>query len=260
MRREETEILEALAGRRPDWVDQFQQELPAARQTACQRLDQAMRLEDLGQSQALQPMHPEQMLEGLTGYSSEGLQRLAAELRQSVANLALAGALAGQGRHEEASAETRVSLAILEATLGADHPTVAATRNDLATTLLALGHPPQAERELRAALATFERTLPDEHPNLVIVRTNLGDALAAQGDLDGARAVLERAVAVAERIEGSVQARADARRALAKVLRRSPDGQRRARELAERAREDYRTLPPDALDGQLEELDAWLGP
>ncbi|MCA9654289.1 MAG: tetratricopeptide repeat protein [Myxococcales bacterium] len=172
----------------------------------------------------------------------------------------LAGALAGQGRHEEASAETRVSLAILEATLGADHPTVAATRNDLATTLLALGHPPQAERELRAALATFERTLPDEHPNLVIVRTNLGDALAAQGDLDGARAVLERAVAVAERIEGSVQARADARRALAKVLRRSPDGQRRARELAERAREDYRTLPPDALDGQLEELDAWLGP
>ncbi|MCA9793468.1 MAG: hypothetical protein KC910_16775 [Candidatus Eremiobacteraeota bacterium] len=90
MRREETEILEALAGRRPDWVDQFQQELPAARQTACQRLDQAMRLEDLGQSQALQPMHPEQMLEGLTGYSSEGLERLAAELRQSVANLALA--------------------------------------------------------------------------------------------------------------------------------------------------------------------------
>lgn len=88
--REEAEILEALGRRRPDWVEPFRQELPGARQTACQRLAQAMRLEELGPPPAQLPTHPDQMLQALAGYSSEGVERLATELRQSVANLALA--------------------------------------------------------------------------------------------------------------------------------------------------------------------------
>ncbi|MGE0493965.1 MAG: IucA/IucC family siderophore biosynthesis protein [Vulcanimicrobiota bacterium] len=88
--REEAEILEALGRRRPDWLDPFRQELPAARLTACQRLAQALQLEELGHPPTLMPAHPDQMLRGLAGYSNEGLERLAAELRQSVVNLALA--------------------------------------------------------------------------------------------------------------------------------------------------------------------------
>ncbi|MGH3942071.1 MAG: FxSxx-COOH system tetratricopeptide repeat protein, partial [Pseudonocardiaceae bacterium] len=65
------------------------------------------------------------------------------------------------------------TLHIYKTTYGPDHPTVAATLNNLASTLLDLGEPAAARPLLERALHIHETTYGPEHPVTVRIRENL---------------------------------------------------------------------------------------
>ncbi|MDF2744436.1 MAG: ATP/GTP-binding protein [Actinomycetia bacterium] len=90
------------------------------------------------------------------------------------------------------------ALAIGEAALGPDHPTVATYRNNLGSVLQDLGDLEGARAQLERALTIGEAALGPDHPDVGIWRNNLGFVLQDLGDLAGARAQFERALTVGE--------------------------------------------------------------
>lgn len=180
-------------------------------------------------------------------------------IRVGQVQAALAGALAGLGRNEDAALEYRTALSILEPELGVGHPEVASIHNDLATLLMADDRPAEAQAELQTALTAFEAVLPEHHPTLVTVLTNLGRARAAANDPAGALVALERAVTMLDHTQCPPATRAEARHALATLLRDHGDSER-ARRLAALAVQDYRTLPAARLHDEIAEIEAWAEP
>jgi tetratricopeptide (TPR) repeat protein len=65
------------------------------------------------------------------------------------------------------------SLSIKEKQLGADHPAVATSLNNLAGLYKSQGRYSEAEPLYGRSLSIFEKVLPAHHPNLAIVRENL---------------------------------------------------------------------------------------
>ncbi|MDX2090058.1 MAG: tetratricopeptide repeat protein [Kofleriaceae bacterium] len=88
------------------------------------------------------------------------------------------------------------ALAIRLAALGPSHPSVASTQHALARYALKQDDAPGALTYARAAATTLEASLGLEHPNTAIAQITIGEALAATGDAAGglttARAALAR--------------------------------------------------------------------
>ena len=94
----------------------------------------------------------------------------------------------------------RRALAIMDRSLGVDHPTTAFTRSRLARVYLRSGQRLQAESLLRPALETIEKTLGPEH--LLFVRC-LGTMSALRhdaGDLEQAEQMVQRQLTILEQI------------------------------------------------------------
>jgi tetratricopeptide (TPR) repeat protein len=89
-------------------------------------------------------------------------------------------------------------LAIGEAALGPDHPSVGIWRGSLGNVLRDLGDLPGAREQYKRALAIGEAALGPDHPTMGTWRNNLGLVLRDLGDLPGAREQCERALAISE--------------------------------------------------------------
>ncbi|WP_257139902.1 tetratricopeptide repeat protein, partial [Streptomyces sp. or20] len=94
----------------------------------------------------------------------------------------LAGALDAAGAASEELLLRRRILADRERVLGADHPDILSSRNNLANTLSGLGEHRQAADLHRQNLTDRERTLGPDHPNTLSSRNNLAVALDNLGE------------------------------------------------------------------------------
>ena len=95
------------------------------------------------------------------------------------------------------------ALAIREPALGPEHPSTAASLNELSNLLYGQGELPIARSLFERALAIRERVLGPDHPDTSETLNNLGVVLWVQGELAAARPLLERAVAIREQVQGT---------------------------------------------------------
>ncbi|CAN0388402.1 unnamed protein product, partial [Ascophyllum nodosum] len=71
-----------------------------------------------------------------------------------------------QGKYDDVGPLYKRALAILEETLGPDHPKVASSLNNLAILLASQGKYDDAEPLYKRAFAIFEETLSPDHPEV----------------------------------------------------------------------------------------------
>jgi hypothetical protein len=90
----------------------------------------------------------------------------------------------------------RRALAIDEASLGKDHPTVAIRLNNLAQLLQATNRLGEAEPLMRRALAIGEASLGNDHPTVALRLNNLARLLQATNRLGEAEPPMRRALAI----------------------------------------------------------------
>lgn len=125
------------------------------------------------------------------------------EARDDKANLGivtdnLAVLLLQQGRLDEAEQHFRRSFALIETSLGREHPSTGRTAANLAALLVETNRPDEAEGLLRRALAIAENQPRQDPVALGIIHDNLAGALSASGKLDEVRQHHERALALFE--------------------------------------------------------------
>ena len=94
-------------------------------------------------------------------------------------------------------------LADQERVLGADHPDILATRNNLAVAYLDAGRTAEAITLLEQTLADRERVLGADHPDILATRTNLAVAYRDAGRTAEAITLLEQNLADRERVLGA---------------------------------------------------------
>ncbi len=99
---------------------------------------------------------------------------------------------------DEAEPLMRRALAIDEASLGPEHPSVAIRLNNLAQLLKATNRLAEAEPLMRRALAIDEASFGAEHPNVAIDLNNLALLLKATYRLAEAEPLMRRALAIDE--------------------------------------------------------------
>jgi tetratricopeptide (TPR) repeat protein len=107
----------------------------------------------------------------------------------------------GQGDYSAAAPLFERALAIQERALSPDHPTLAATLNNLANLRKAQKNYLAARQLLQRALAIRERTLGPEHPDVAWSVGDLGVLMREQGDYTGAEGQFRRALAIFERTD-----------------------------------------------------------
>jgi tetratricopeptide (TPR) repeat protein/predicted Ser/Thr protein kinase len=115
-------------------------------------------------------------------------------------NLAMVDATSGA--FAEALASHEQALALIEQTLGADHPDVAASLNSLAVIRFGMGAYAEARALHERALAIRERSLGPDHPDLAGTLANLANVHLATGDDATARQLYLQALAIQERVLG----------------------------------------------------------
>jgi hypothetical protein len=106
--------------------------------------------------------------------------------------------LLAKALHARAEPLMRRALAIGEARLGNDHPTVAIRLNNLAALLQATNRLGEAEPLMRRALAINEASLGKDDPNVATDLNNLGGLLRATNRLGEAEPLMCRALAIDE--------------------------------------------------------------
>ncbi len=106
--------------------------------------------------------------------------------------------LRAQGQAAQALTLDERALAIAEAALGPNHPTTAASLNNLASTLNDLGRYADALPLAERALAIGEATLGPHHPTTAIRLGNLATTFRALGRHADALLLAERALAIGE--------------------------------------------------------------
>ncbi|MEX1366338.1 MAG: serine/threonine-protein kinase [Nannocystaceae bacterium] len=113
------------------------------------------------------------------------------------------GAVAhSQGEYEEARDLYERALAIREASLGPDHPEVAAALNDLGSVAHSQGEYAEARALYERALVIFEQALGPDHPDVAASLDNQGRVANSQGKYEEARELHERALAILEQALG----------------------------------------------------------
>jgi eukaryotic-like serine/threonine-protein kinase len=106
------------------------------------------------------------------------------------------------GRSADAKPLFEHALALREASLGVNHPGVAAVLSNLAHAQFAEGAHAEARASLERAVAIHEETLGPEHPRVAASQENLANVLAAMGEYELAQAGFERALGIRERSLG----------------------------------------------------------
>ena len=111
--------------------------------------------------------------------------------------------LRGRAEFTGARALFERALRIGEATLGAEHRTVATYANNLGSVLQAQGEVAGARVLFERALRIDEAAYGPDHPEVGTDANNFGTVLRAQGDFAGARALYERALRISEAALGA---------------------------------------------------------
>jgi CHAT domain-containing protein/Tfp pilus assembly protein PilF len=107
-----------------------------------------------------------------------------------------------QGKYTEAAAIAEQSLALVERTLGRDHPHALTAVNNLAMLYKALGRYDEAGPLYRRALETRERVLGREHHETLTSVSNLASLYRSQGRHGDAEPLYRRALEARERLLG----------------------------------------------------------
>ncbi len=162
----------------------------------------------------------------------------------------------GQGRLPEALDFQRRALAIREARLGPESAELVASLSQVAGVLSAQHRCAEAIPLAERALALVERVLGPEHPSAAGPLMDLGECWLAQGAPRRSVSLLERALALREKAQAEPRQLADARFVLAQALVNSGGDGRRARVLAEQARDAWAASPGFAP--RRERAEAWL--
>ena len=109
---------------------------------------------------------------------------------------------AGARGTQPARATIKRALAILEAVLGPEHPTVARTLTNLGNVQRELGELEAARTILQRALGIKDAVYGPDHPEVARTLANLGNVQQDMGELQKARATFERALAVEVAVYG----------------------------------------------------------
>ncbi len=174
----------------------------------------------------------------------------------AVSRINYGNVLSDVGRYDEALAQLRRARSALERSVG-DHPWAVA---ELAVEgmVLAAREEHEAARESHArALAMLHALGMHEHPLGIDVRRGLGESLLALDRVAEAREQLEAALVIESRGGASPDESAALWFALARVLRAQGEDPARARALAERAGQAWRTGPP-SMQRHQGRAEAWL--
>ena len=157
----------------------------------------------------------------------------------AVAEVGLGNTSYELGDYKQAMTHFNVVMEIREQNLGVDHP-------DLITPLWAIGRAQralrayaQAEAALRRAIAIADSKLGPSNGRTAPVLLELGELLLERGRAREALPLLERSLAQTPRSEGDATELGKRRFALARALWDARGDRRRARQLAEQAREGF---------------------
>ena len=107
--------------------------------------------------------------------------------------------LLNQGKYLEAIPIAQLALAIREKALGADHPDVATSLNNLALLYKAQGNYTTAEPLYKLSLAIYEKALGTDHPLVATSLNNLAYLYEAQGIYPAAEPLYKRSLAILEK-------------------------------------------------------------
>ncbi|MEI6063888.1 MAG: CHAT domain-containing tetratricopeptide repeat protein [Pseudanabaena sp. ELA748] len=110
--------------------------------------------------------------------------------------------LRSQGKYQAAIPPAQRILVILEKAVGAEHPLVADSLNNLAALYDAQGNYPAAEPLHKRALAIREKALGAEHPSVATSLNNLAGVYAAQGNYPAAEPLYKRSLVIYEKALG----------------------------------------------------------
>ncbi|NES76088.1 MAG: tetratricopeptide repeat protein [Okeania sp. SIO1H4] len=108
-----------------------------------------------------------------------------------------------QGKYTEALPLFQRSLAILEKALGADHPSVAASLNNLAVLYRDQGNYTEALPLFQRSLAILEKALGANHPEVAQSLNNLAQLYQYQGNYSQALPLFQRSLAINEKALGA---------------------------------------------------------
>jgi tetratricopeptide (TPR) repeat protein len=177
------------------------------------------------------------------------------ELAMALHNLGAVTQL--EGDHLGAIAYFEEALAIFERALPTDHPHLAHPLSGIGESLLSLGRADEALAPLRRAITLQDRAFGEDHVDTAYALTSLGTALLSLHRVAEAVSPLERAVTLRTAHPVAPGELASSQFLLAQVLWSGGGDRRRARALAEAARDG--NADPDAGDAAaLAVVERWL--
>ncbi len=106
------------------------------------------------------------------------------------------------GKYEKAFPFYQQALDIRKKILGDDHPTTAASLNNMGGLLESMGEYEGARPFFQQALDIYKKVLGDDHPDTAISLNNMGYLLQAMGDYEGARPFHEQALDIHKKVLG----------------------------------------------------------
>ncbi|MEM9462092.1 MAG: tetratricopeptide repeat protein [Myxococcota bacterium] len=111
--------------------------------------------------------------------------------------------LRSQGEYEAAQHHHQRALAIKQKALGPDHPSVAATLQNLGNvSFFSQGDYENAKTYYHKALTIYEKALGLDHPSVAVTLSNLGNVFFSQGDYENARLHYRRALVLEQKALG----------------------------------------------------------
>jgi tetratricopeptide (TPR) repeat protein len=158
------------------------------------------------------------------------------------------------GLHEDGLAHGERALAINTARLGPDHPEIADALDTTGHALVGLGRYDEGIARYERAVAVLEKSAGSSHPNVAKHRSALGEALVAAGQAKRALAPLEQALATRLAPGIAPLELAETRFATARALWDAGGDKKRARTLAEAARDAYARAGSRSLG----DVERWL--
>ena len=137
---------------------------------------------------------------GAAGHFKAAAELVPAEETLVLANYLMreGSALDDAGRYWEAEKSVERALAIMEKALGAEHPEVATTLNNLAKLYYSSGDYPAAEPLYHRAIEIFTEQAGEGHPTLAWLLNNLALLYTAQARYADAKPLYEQALAIYE--------------------------------------------------------------
>ncbi|MEP6653748.1 MAG: serine/threonine-protein kinase [Myxococcales bacterium] len=180
------------------------------------------------------------------------------DVAQSLGNIGMF--LAQTDKAEEALSYFARTLALMDRALGADHPRGAFMQSNYAEVLNDVGRFAEAREMSSRALATVEREMGADDLPFTYPLSAFGVACLGEGRTDEAVRALERVVALCDAKETEPGRLGEVHFALARALMAAGTDPRRARRLAEQARDEYSRAPKTPLvKRELARLEKLLG-